>query len=332
MSLAMHSISGLAFNWTWFFQDPWTCTDGNSDLTLNCCAKWQILLSKKNVYTDECQAAWRQKLFYSPALMTSVFILWLLLFLALFVFFRATGLGAVIPLLAQRFSSPLVILILPVWSRFKRGEASQRGRSLGLCGGFLHSGRRGSFLLWWVIVSFPATAPVPLPSIALVLHWPEVSTLVLPPSAAMRLLAIGITASPSLPTPVLPGPVVFIVVVMVRAPVTISLPGVVVSPLPATLRLPVPVGAIVRQAIPVRAVSVTVISVVSSVAMTIDIAVSLLTPVPVVSVPVSAPVRVRSVSFQLFHVFGTFETGLGLLLFLNICMPFIPCWQNTGLW
>ena len=261
----------------------------------------------------------------------SVFILRLLLFLALFVFFRATGLRAVIPVLAPRFSS-LVILILPVWSRFKRGEASPRGRSLGLCGGFLHSGRRGSFLLWRVIVSFPATTPVPVPSIALVLHWPGVSTLVLPPSTVMRLLAIGITSSPSLPAPVLPGPVVFIVVIMVRAPVTISLPGVVVSPLPAALGLPVSVGTIVRQAIPVRTVSVAVISVVSSVAMTIDVTVSLLTPVSVVSLPVSAPVRVRSVSFQLFRLFIAFRIGLGLLLFLNIRMPFSACWQNTGLW
>lgn len=145
----------------------------------------------------------------------------------------------------------------------------------------------------------------------------------------MRLLAIGITVSPPLAVPVLSGPVVMIVVVMVRAPVAITLPGVVDVPLPATLRLPVPVGTIVRRhTIPVRAtVRIPgVPSVPKVITVTFSTPVSVVS-LPVVSLPVSAPVRVQSVSLPVSGSlsFIASRTGLGLVLLLSICASFSAC-------
>lgn len=267
---------------------------------------------------------------HSPTLAVSVFVLWLLLLLALFGFFRVTGLGAVVSLLARIISDLLVVLIVPV--------SSARRWALGPRGCFCHRGRRVGLVFWRVMVLVPA----------LVLRYPGFSALLVPPPVTAGLLVPRIAASPPLRVPALPGPAIVVVVVMVRAPVTIALPRVGDGPFIVPLRVPVPVVSVMRRkAAPVRPTMVPVVAVVPAVPIAIAIAVSLVTPVPVVSVPVSAPVRVQSVSLPVsapvrvrsvsLPVSGRLSfiasgAGLVLVLLLSVRASFAPCRWSIGLW
>lgn len=176
---------------------------------------------------------------------------------------------------------------------------------------------------------------IPLPAVALVLQRPRFPTVLPPPLSAVGLLAVGVTAPPPL-VPVISVAAVVVVVVMVRAPVAITLPRVVGRPLPAMLRLPVPGGATGGgKAVLVRALVVlVVVSGVPSVTVPITHTLPLVTPVPVVSLSLSAAVRVQSVSLPVWvHVdFIASRTGLRLVLLRSLCASSGLCRQLAALW